>query len=203
MQVAYRIETARLVLRCFRPEDAPLRKEAMDTSPAHLTSFRQPSQSEPLDAHLAHARKCRGRFDLDQDLVFAVLDSTEQRLLGEVGLLTRAGPGAREVGYWIRADETRKGLTTEAVCALVRVAFEVLGLERLDVRCGVDNIASAGVARKVGFVLEGTLRHRRNRPEDSASDDLAFSMIRSDFDASPAARVACRAFDIVGTTITF
>lgn len=198
----YRMETERLVIRCFDPADAALRKEAVDTSLEHLTALGgRRWKEEPLEAHLAHARRCRGNFDLDQDQVFAVLDRAERRLLGEVGLLTRAGLGARELGYWIRAEDTQKGLTTEAVRAVVRVAFDVLGVERLDIRCGVDNAASAAVARKAGFVLEGTLRHRKNHADETPSDDLAFSMLRSDFEASEAARVPIRAFDVAGALI--
>ena len=32
----YRIETGRLVLRCYEPDDAPLLKEAVDASIEHL-----------------------------------------------------------------------------------------------------------------------------------------------------------------------
>lgn len=201
-QVVYRIETPRLVIRAPSPRHAPLRQAAVDASLEHLgASSRRPRPPEPLEAHVAHARKCRGMFDLDQDQVFAILDPDERRFLGEIGLVARAGPGARELGYWIRAEETRKGFTTEAVCAVVRVAFECLEVERLDVRCGVDNLASAGVARKAGFVLEGTLRHRRNHPDETASDDLAFSMLRSDFEVSPAVRASVAAFDVLGSPI--
>ncbi len=201
-RVAYRIETPRLVLRAYSPSDAALRKEALDSSLAHLAaSSRRPRVAEPLDAHLEHARRCRGQFDLDQDQIFALFDTKERRLLGEVGLLTRAGPGARELGYWIRAEDTRKGLMTEAVRAVVRVAFDVLGVERLDIRCGVDNAASAGVAQKTGFVLEGTLRHRKNHPDEVASDDLAFSMLRDDFERSAAAHAPLRVFDVIGALI--
>jgi len=201
-RVVYRIETARLVIRALRPEDAALRKDAIDASLAHLAALsRRAWISEPLEAHVQHARKCRGQLDLDQDQIFALLDPAEQRYLGEIGLLTRAGLGARELGYWIRVEEAGKGLVTEAVCAVVRVAFDALGVERLDIRCGVDNLASAAVARKAGFVHEGTLRHRRNRPDESPSDDLAFSMLRSDFEASAATWAPIRAFDVLGAPV--
>ncbi|QRK08958.1 hypothetical protein JQX13_01945 [Archangium violaceum] len=49
--------------------------------------------------HLELTRSLRGRFDLDQDRIYAVLDTNEKELLGEAALLTRAGEGAREMGY--------------------------------------------------------------------------------------------------------
>ena len=36
----YRIETERLVLRCYEPDDAPLLKEAVDESIEHLLPSR-------------------------------------------------------------------------------------------------------------------------------------------------------------------
>ena len=46
-------------------------------------------------------------------------------MLGGMGLHTRVGPRAREIGYWIRKDAEGRGYVTEAVAALTRVGFEV------------------------------------------------------------------------------
>ena len=203
MQIPYRLETPRLVLRCLAPADAAPRKEAVDASLAHLARMSFAKKSEPLEAHLAHARKCRGSFDLDQDHLFVVLDASETRLLGEVCLLSRAGLGARELGYWVRADEARKGITTEAGWALVKVAFELFEVDRVDVRIDVDNAASAGTARKIGFVYEGTLRQRRLRPGEDPRDDLVFSIVRAEYGQGPAARLPVRALDFAGGEIAW
>lgn len=63
-----------------------------------------------------------------------------------------------EVGYWVRTDQTRRGVCTEVVARVLRFGFEDLGLHRIVVRIAVGNRASERVAEKLGFTLEGTLR---------------------------------------------
>ncbi len=63
-----------------------------------------------------------------------------------------------EIGYWVRSDETRQGVCTEAVAHLLQVAFEELAMHRVTLRIAVGNTASERVAEKLGFLLEGTLR---------------------------------------------
>jgi ribosomal-protein-serine acetyltransferase len=66
--------------------------------------------------------------------------------------------GTGEIGYWVRSDESAKGVATEATGALVRVGFEELAFHRLTLRIAVGNRASERVAEKLGFTREGVLR---------------------------------------------
>jgi RimJ/RimL family protein N-acetyltransferase len=63
-----------------------------------------------------------------------------------------------EIGYWARTSQTGHGYITEAVNGVVRLAIDTLGANRLEIRCDTKNDRSAAVAKRVGFVLEGTLR---------------------------------------------
>ena len=63
-----------------------------------------------------------------------------------------------EIGYWIRSDETGRGICTEAVAHLLGVGFEELGLHRVTLRIAVGNRPSERIAEKLGFLEEGTLR---------------------------------------------
>jgi RimJ/RimL family protein N-acetyltransferase len=200
---AYRIETPRLVLRCYTPADAPARKEAVDVSREHLLPFMSWAREDPrpLEGHVALLRRFRGMFDLDQDRIHGVFDTAEQRLLGEGGLLTRAGPGARELAYWIRADAAGQGFATEMAAALTRICFEVEKLRRVDLQCDVPNERSAAVARRLGFHLEGTLRARQLPSDEQPVDLRVFSMLSSEYPQSPVARVDVKSFDILGARI--
>ena len=57
-------------------------------------------------------RRFRGQFDLGQDFVFGIFAADESEVLGGTGLHTRAGDGGLEIGYWVRADRTRRGIAT-------------------------------------------------------------------------------------------
>ena len=202
-RVPYRVETARLVLRCYSPADAPARKAAVDVSRDHLLPYMgwAKEHPQPVGAHVALMRRFRGMFDLDQDRFYGVFDAAEQRVLGEVGLLTRAGLGALELAYWVRADVAGQGFATEMAGAATRVCFEVLGLRRVDIQVDVGNDRSAAVARRLGFQFEGTLRQRQGPRDEHPTDVQAFSLLERAFAASPAAKMELRAFDVLGARL--
>ncbi|WP_127551922.1 GNAT family N-acetyltransferase [Actinoplanes sp. OR16] len=72
-------------------------------------------------------------------------------LIGSIGLMTRVGPGALEIGYWIRTPWAGRGHMTAAVKVLTRVALQLPGIERVVIRHHELNGASAAVAAKAGF----------------------------------------------------
>ncbi|WP_221585896.1 GNAT family N-acetyltransferase [Microbacterium sp. G2-8] len=78
-------------------------------------------------------------------------------LVGMVGL-HRIKDGAAELGYWTAPAGRGQGYTTEAARAVVEFAFGPMRLERLEWHAVVGNTASARVAQKLGFQLEGTRR---------------------------------------------
>jgi RimJ/RimL family protein N-acetyltransferase len=198
----YRIETDRLVIRCYDPRDARLVKEAVDSSLDHLRPWMPWAQFEPqtLEEKVELLRGFRGRFDLDQEYAYGVFARDESRLLGGSGLHRRGDEGSLEIGYFIRADATRQGLATEVTAVLARVGFEFCDLDRVEIKVDPENLASLGVPRKLGFteqvVLQGVLPPKR---EGGASRDaILFTMDAGEFAASPAAAYAYRAFDAVG-----
>jgi RimJ/RimL family protein N-acetyltransferase len=66
--------------------------------------------------------------------------------------------GVGEVGYWLRAGDRGRGLTTRAVELISRWAIDELGCERLQLRADEENVSSVRVAEKAGFTREGVLR---------------------------------------------
>ena len=200
---AYRIHTPRLVLRCWSPSDAPLLKAALDESLEHLLPWMPwaDQEPEPVEAKVARLRRFRGEFDLDRDYVYGILDRGETRVLGGTGLHTRVGKGALEIGYWIHADHINRGLATEAAGALTRVAFEVHGVDRVEIHNDPANMRSAAVPRKLGFTQEATLRRRTVATDGSPRDTMIWTLFASDYAASPAAQARLEAFDVIGKRI--
>ncbi|WP_141607859.1 GNAT family N-acetyltransferase, partial [Myxococcus sp. AB022] len=110
----------------------------------------------------------------------------------------RVGAGGREIGYWIAAQHTGQGLATEVAAALVRVAFELDGLRRVEIHCDPLNVPSVAVARKLGFTHEGTLRQRLQAADGSWRDIMLWTLLAEDYRASPAAASDLEAFDVLG-----
>jgi RimJ/RimL family protein N-acetyltransferase len=64
-----------------------------------------------------------------------------------------------ELGYRFLPEYWGQGLATEAGTALIEFARSTLRLERLVAMVHPDNVASARVVTKLGFVVERTLRY--------------------------------------------
>jgi ribosomal-protein-alanine N-acetyltransferase len=87
----------------------------------------------------------------------------EQRVIGSIGLdsmvfALRAWRIDRaELGFWLAPEHWNKGLMTEAADAVVRCAFQTIGLHKVTVGCIADNAASRRVIEKLGFRYVGRL----------------------------------------------
>jgi ribosomal-protein-alanine N-acetyltransferase len=82
----------------------------------------------------------------------AILDDTGA-VVGRITLNTIVrGPfQSCSVGYWLSEDRTGRGLATQAVDEIVSLAFDTLGLHRVEAGTLVDNVASQRVLARTGF----------------------------------------------------
>lgn len=83
---------------------------------------------------------------------FHVIEAATGELVGNCGLMRRVGPGAIEIGYWIRSDRAGRGYATEAARLLVGAAWLLDDVERVEIHFDAANGASARVAEKTGAV---------------------------------------------------
>ena len=201
----YRIETERLVLRCWNPVDAPLLKDAVDRSLEHLRPWMPwtPDESEPVADVVERLRAFRADYDRDQNWIMGVFSPDEAGVLGGTGLHpSREGDEGREIGYWIAADAVGRGYATELTAVLTRVGFELLGLERIVIRVDPANDRSNRVPPKVGYTQEALLRRRLPQKRGSGLRDMnIWTMFRDELAASPAMAYAYAAFDATGAPV--
>ena len=199
---AYRIETQRLVVRCYNPSDASMLAQSITESVEHLRPWMvwAHSEPEPVDEKLKLLKRWRGNFDLGQDFAYGIFSPDESKLLGSTGLHTRLGESELEIGYWIHKDYIKQGLVTESTAALIRVAFEIIQVHRIEIHCDPRNLASAAVPRKLGFDHEGTLR-AKIRFLDSWRDLMIWGLLEGEYPNSPSATAEIRAFDADGRQV--
>jgi len=86
-----------------------------------------------------------------------------------------------EMGYWVRSDETGKGIASQAGARMVQLAFEDLGMHRVVMRIAVGNEASERVAVKLGFAREGLLR-QEVKVAGEWLDHSAWGILRTEFE---------------------
>ncbi len=200
----YLIRTERLAIRCWDPRDAPRLKDALDTSLEHLVPWMPWAADEPrpLEEKAELLRMFRGRFDLGEDFVYGIFLRDESEVIGGSGLHTRVGPGALEIGYWIRASRIGRGFARESTAALTRVAFRVCGVDRVEIHVDPANEASLRIPRALGFTEEARLRRRLPAfGGETARDTVVFTLFADELDGSPVADAALEAYDVLGRQI--
>lgn len=202
-RTAYRVETPRLVLRCWSPADAPRLRTALDECDDHLRPYIPFMRDEPrtLEQTAQWLRGHRAAFDQDQMYRYAVFDQQEKNLLGENMLLSRVGPGALEVGYWTHKDAVGRSYATEATCAMIRVAFEIEKVQRVEIMCAPENGASAAIPAKLGFTHEATLKQRAFDSDREIRDLMIWSLFVDEYPSSDAAKQTIHAYDCLGEVI--
>lgn len=199
---AYRIETKRLVVRCYNPSDAQLLADSVRESVEHLKPWMPwaHNEPEPFEEKAKRVLYFRGSFDMQKDYVYGIFNREETRLLGGTGLHMRLGENQLEIGYWIHKDFVKQGLVTESTAALIKVAFEIVHVHRIEIHCDPRNLASAAVPRKLGFTHEGTLR-AKTPFLDRWSDSMVWGLLDSEYPNSPAVKAEVKAFDAAGAAL--
>lgn len=143
------VDAGPVLLRRWRPEDLDAACAAVLGSLEHLrpwmpwaVDFSRAGQAEFLAA-------CDRDWESGTAFNYAMLIGGQ--IAGSTGLMARIGPGGLEIGYWVGQEYTRRGLATAAACALVRQAFALPGVDRVQIIHDELNGPSAGVPRKLGF----------------------------------------------------
>ena len=155
-EVGPRIETARLVLRAPRPQDAVYVAElANDTEVARMTSrVRHPYRLADAEAFLG----AQAQADPRREQVFLI----EHPTFGPMGMagLHKADHAVPELGYWLGRTFRGRGFATEAARAVVAWARDAWGRRALVSGHFSDNPASGRVLEKAGFLYTGEVRSR-------------------------------------------
>lgn len=150
----YKIETNRLIIRCYRPTDALLFKKCIDESIDHLKPFMPWAKYEPQSLAQKEERLYifSDDFDYNRDYTFGIFDKDESKLIGSCGLHKRVGDRAFEIGYWININEINKGFAIETTAALSKAAFDYLDIDKIFLFHLVENYASEKIPLKLNFI---------------------------------------------------
>jgi len=90
------------------------------------------------------------------DLHFAVIWKDTAEVIGICSLQQWSElSGKARLGYLISPSFWNLGLATEAAGLVLCYGIDVLGLNEVEARCGVDNPASERVLQKLGLYFQG------------------------------------------------
>jgi ribosomal-protein-serine acetyltransferase len=143
------IDADAVLLRRWRVADLDAACDAVLSSLEHLrpwmpwaAGFSRASQAEFLTG---------SERDWESGTAYNYAMIVDGEVAGSTGLMARIGPGGLEIGYWVREAYTRRGLATASAAGLVRQAFALPGIDRVQIVHDEMNVASGGVPRKLGF----------------------------------------------------
>jgi len=185
------ISSTRLLLRPYRPGEGRLYVDMYRENGAHLMEF-MPEELRGMKTEADGERQIQRMLHAWQDrelFIFGAWDTETGLYVGEAYL---ANPDwtvpSLELGYFVVATQTGRGFATEAGAAVVAVAFEQFGVERIDLQCQADNVASARVAERLGFRLEGRQRQRDRKRDGDLVDRLWYGLLRAEWEAQRTSR---------------
>lgn len=82
-----------------------------------------------------------------------------------------------EVGYCIGYDYWNKGITSEALAAVIEFLFDEVGMHRIMAKHDVENLASGAVMQKCGMTYEGRFKEYYLRHDGTYSDALVYGIV--------------------------
>jgi len=155
------LETPRLLLREFTPEDADALALVL-SDPQTMRYYPAPYDRAGVEQWIERNRR-RYRDDgvglwameLTKTQDSEVQGSEFHKLIGDCGIILQQVDGERlyEIGYHLRRDFWGRGLATEAAIACRDWAFAHLKTERLISLIRPENLASCHVAERVGMIV--------------------------------------------------
>ena len=184
IHVPERIVTARLIVRCAQPGDGAVLNAAVCDSLDALRPYVPWAGTVPTLAESeAVCRRAQARFRLREDLMMLIFErvgtDAEGELLGSTGLHRMDWKARRfEIGYWRRTGREGRGIATEAVHTMARLAFDELRAQRVELRIDNLNRSSWRVAERCGFTLEGVMRCESLAPDGTLRDMRVYAKVR-------------------------
>ncbi len=145
-------------------DELGLRPWRLSDAPAVLTAFN--------DDHIVrwHARRMhaidqaeewiestQNAWTKERSSGWAIVDLSDESVLGRCALHTHLADGIAEVAYWVLPDARGRGVATRAAVAATRWGHG-FGFHRVELEHSTLNPTSCAVANRAGFVAEGTKR---------------------------------------------
>lgn len=153
-----KLETPRLVLRRFVSTDAPMMFCNWASSEAvtrYVTWFAHRDVQETQGI----VDRWVGQYEEPHRYQWAIVLKETNEPIGSIGVVRMdADAESCEIGYCIGEAYWSKGITSEALQAVLHFLFEQVGFHRVAARHDIRNPRSGKVMKRCGMTYEGTCR---------------------------------------------
>jgi len=173
------LQTNRLILRKFKPEDAREIVNILQDKEVASTTLML-----PYPCTLEESKKIIASY-LDEQkhyktMRWAIILRDNNKFIGGIRLVPNNRFNSAEIGFWLGKEFWRNGYTFEAAEVVIRFGFNELKLNRLEAHAMTENMSSVKLLEKLGFNQEGY------HPDlvikwDEYKDVITFGLLRKNF----------------------
>jgi RimJ/RimL family protein N-acetyltransferase len=168
------IETQRLAIRQFRPDDWKAVYEYM--SDLEVIAYLPEGQLTE-----AQTREFLAKNIGDHAEALAVTLKVEKALIGHMVFHPWFATQIYEIGWVFNKRYHGQGYATEAAYALLEYGFEMLQIHRVIATCQRENVPSYRVMEKLGMKREGHFRKCIYRGENQWWDEYFYAMLEEEW----------------------
>jgi [ribosomal protein S5]-alanine N-acetyltransferase len=168
------LETPRLLVRRFTPEDWP--SVFTYASDAEVMAY---IPSGPLDE--TGVKAFIARPETEEGASYALILKAENQLIGHMVFHPWYAPHTFEIGWALGKAHHGQGYASEAALALLKYGFETLNLHRIIATCQPENIASYRVMEKLGMRREGWFQKCIHRGGDTWWSEYFYAILEEEW----------------------
>ena len=175
------LSTERFLVRLFTTNDVPELLSFIDNEPelwkyALVPCNDRPSMQQYLDEAFADCEKGTA-------FPFVVIDRTTGNIVGSTRFYDfQPKNSSTLLGYtWYSKHQQGNGINAHCKFLMLQYAFEVLQLERVELRADLRNERSIAAMRKIGFTQEGILRNHLPVADGTRRDSIIFSALKGEW----------------------
>ena len=175
------LETPRVNLRLMQMKDFDS-LQTLTQSPA-LWKYFSKNLADPAELKQWMKEAIQEK-DQGKRVPFVVIDKDEQKICGCTSFGNISFSDQRiEIGWtWLGEEALGTGVNRQAKFALLSYAFEVLKMERVELKTDNLNERSKAALRKIGATEEGVLRSHMLMQDNRRRDSVYFSIIKDEWE---------------------
>jgi [ribosomal protein S5]-alanine N-acetyltransferase len=179
MRLPKKLVTQRLLLRPIQKDDVDDIVEGINNLKVSKWLLKVPYPFKKKDAQEWIARKKKK----NNDLRFMLELKSEKKVIGAIGLhQINEVQGTASTFYWLSEKYWRSGYGSEALGAVLDVAFNKLNLRKVEAAVFVGNPASGKLLEKFGGQIEGLKRKSCiSKATGKIMDEHIYGILKEDY----------------------
>lgn len=175
------LETPRIVMRQVSTNDIPVFQQ-LGANPAIWSFFKYDlSNPQTMEWYVQEALKAK---QAKTRMPFTIIDKDTKEICGTSSFGNISFEDKRlEIGWsWLGKEFQGTGITKQRFFVMIHFAFDVINMERVEVKTDVTNERARGALLKCGFIPEGVLRNYSGIEQGNRRRDaIFFSLIKNEW----------------------